>query len=403
MLIQRANKYCAEPTPYQAQAMGQWVGACRFVYNIALEQRIDARRKGVRLDYNKQAKEITTCRAMADWLKFAPVHAVQYALQHLEDAFARFFSGQNHHPTPRKKFKDDTFTLPAEDVEFKRLNKHHGAIKLPKIGWVRFRGFRKLGGKLRSVTFRRKAGKWYVSAAWDRNIPDPPRIDAEPIGIDRGVAVFAATSVGELIDPVGAFDGIKDKLAKLQQKLARKVKFSSNWYKLKGKISRLRSHEANARKDFLHKETSKLAKSHGVYRLEKLRVKNMTASAKGTVEEPGKNVRAKAGLNRSILDQGWGVFATFLGYKLAERGGRTEFTPAPYTSLRCPVPACGYIHADNRPTRDRFCCVACGFQEHADVVGAINVSQGRILPVEPPKRIRRRVGKRKPVEIKHAA
>jgi hypothetical protein len=80
------------------------------------------------------------------------------------------------------------------------------------------------------------------------------------------------------------------------------------------------------------------AKSHGVYRLEKLRVRNMTASAKGTAEEPGKNVAQKSGLNRSILDQGWGMFATFLGYKEQERGGRVEFTPAPYTSLRCPDP-----------------------------------------------------------------
>src|SRR5262244_2505031 len=181
--------------------------------------------------------------------------------------------------------------------------------------------------------------------------------------------------------------------------------FSSNWHKLKGKISRLRMHEANVRKNFLHKETTKFANSHGVYRMEKLRVRNMTASAKGTIEEPGKNVAQKSGLNRSILDQGWGMFATFLSYKEQERGGRVEFTPAPYTSLRCPAPGCGHTHANNRPTRDWFCCEVCGYEGHADVVGAINVSQGRILPVEPPKRIRRRVGKRKPVEerVSHGA
>lgn len=404
MLLQRANKYCAEPSPYQAQAMGQWVGACRHEYNHALERRqYEYRNYGFALAYVPQAKELTGRRAATDWLDFAPVHALQNALRDLDEAFVRFLSGLCGFPTPRKKFKNDSFTLPAEDVEFKRLNKNHGAIKLPKIGWVRFRGYRPLGGRLRSVTFRRKAGKWYVSVMWDREVPDPVRIEAKPIGIDRGVVVFAATSVGQLIDPLNAFDGIKDKLAKLQQKLARKVKFSSNWFKLKGKISRLRMHEANARKDFLHKETSKLAKSHGVYRLEKLRVKNMTASAKGTVEEPGKKVAQKAGLNRSILDQGWGMFATFLGYKERERGGRVEFTPAPYTSLHCPNPNCGHTHADNRPTRDRFCCVVCGYEGHADVVSAINLTQGRILPDEPPKRIRRRVGKRKPVEgIKHA-
>jgi len=371
MLIHRANKYCAEPTPYQARAMGQWVGACRFVYNIGLEQRIEAwRRRGVRLDYNTQAKELTACREMAEWLDAVPVHALQYALMHIEDAFARFTSGQTDHPTPRKKFKNDAFTLPAEDVEFRRLNKNHGAISLPKIGEVRFRGYRPLGGRLRSVTFRRKAGKWYVSCAWDLGIPDPLPSTDEPIGIDRGVEVFAATALGQLIDPLNAFDAIRPTLTKLQKRLARKVKFSSNWQKLKGKISRLRMHEANARKDFLHKETTGLAKSHGVYRLEKLRVRNMTASAAGTVEDPGKNVAQKAGLNRSILDQGWGMFATFLTYKEESTGGRVEFGPAPYTSLRCPKPGCGHTHPNNRPTRDRFCCEACGYENHADVVGA---------------------------------
>jgi putative transposase len=77
------------------------------------------------------------------------------------------------------------------------------------------------------------------------------------------------------------------------------------------------------------------------------------------------------------------MFATFLGYKEQERGGRVEFTPAPYTSLRCPDPGCGHTHPNNRPTRDRFCCEVCGYENHADVVGAINVSQGGILPIEP--------------------
>src|SRR5215813_12852837 len=336
MLLQRANKYRAEPSPYQAQAMGQWVGACRHEYNHALERRqYEYRNYGFSLAYVPQAKELTVRRAAKNWLEFVPIHALQNALRDLDDAFSRFFKKLCGHPTPRKKFKNDSFTLPAEDVKFKRLNKRHGAIKLPKIGWVRFRGYRPLGGDLRSVTFRRKAGEWFVSVLWQKKRPDPSKSTDDPIGIDRGVAVFAATSVGQLIDPVNAFDGIRDKLAKLQQRLARKVKFSSNWHKLKGKISRLRMHEANVRKDFLHKEATGLAKSHGVYRLEKLRVRNMTASAAGTVEEPGKNVAQKSGLNRSILDQGWGMFATFLSYKEQERGGRVE-SPRRHTR-RCAV------------------------------------------------------------------
>ena len=128
------------------------------------------------------------------------------------------------------------------------------------------------------------------------------------------------------------------------------------------------------------------------------------SSAAGTAEAPGNNVAQKSGLNRSILDQGWGMADQFMRYKQAERGHIHDHAPAPYTSLRCPKANCGHCSPNNRPTRDLFRCEVCGFEEHADIVGAINVSQGRVLPVEPPKRIRKRVGKRKPLEgIKHAA
>src|SRR5262252_2488847 len=395
MLLQRANKYRAEPSPYQAQAMGQWVGACRHEYNHALERRqYEYRNYGFSLAYVPQAKELTVRRAAKNWLEFVPIHALQNALRDLDEAFSRFFKKLCGHPTPRKKFKNDSFTLPAEDVEFKRLNKRHGAIKLPKIGWVRFRGYRPLGGDLRSVTFRRKAGEWFVSVLWQKKRPDPSKSTDDPIGIDRGVAVFAATSVGQLIDPVNAFDGIRDKLAKLQQRLARKVKFSSNWHKLKAKISRLRMHEANVRKNFLHKEATGLAKSHGVYRLEKLRVRNMTA--------PSKN-RARTLPRRAVSTAAFSTRDGVCSPRCSPTRNRNAAaglnSPRRHT-LRCAVQpkGCGHTHANNRPTRDWFCCEVCGYEGHADVVGAINVSQGRILPVEPPKRIRRRVGKRKPVE-----
>src|SRR5262245_15113727 len=133
MLIQRANKYCAEPTPYQAQAMGQWVGACRHEYNHALERRqYEYRNYGFSLAYVPQAKELTGRRAAIDWLDFVPVHALQNALRDLDEAFSRFFKKLCRHPTPRKKFKNDSFTLPAEDVEFKRINKNHGCRQAPQ-------------------------------------------------------------------------------------------------------------------------------------------------------------------------------------------------------------------------------------------------------------------------------
>ena len=149
---------------------------------------------------------MTGRRAAIDWINFVPVHALQYALRALDTAFQRFFAGLGGDPKPRKKFKDDSFTLPAEDVEFKRLNKNHGAINLPKIGRVHFRGYRPLGGKLVSVTFSRKAGRWYVSCAWEQEIADPPKSEFPTLGMDRGITVFVALSDGRRYKPLNAFE-----------------------------------------------------------------------------------------------------------------------------------------------------------------------------------------------------
>jgi len=166
MFLQRANLYCAELSPYQAQAMSQWVGACRYVYNEGLKRRnYEYDNYGFSLRYPMQQSDLTKWRHAKEWLMDPPGHALQIALQALDDAFQRFLKGLCKHPTPRKKFRDDSFTLMAADVEFKKLNRNHGAIKLPKIGWIKFRGYRDLGGALRSVTFRRKAGEWSVSCA----------------------------------------------------------------------------------------------------------------------------------------------------------------------------------------------------------------------------------------------
>lgn len=393
MLVQRANLYRLEPTAEQATALTQWAGACRFVYNCGLEQRRDHWRKG-KLSYIQQAREITDARAAFDWLAAVPVHALQQALRDLDAAYQRFFSGLGGYPRPRRKDDGDSFRLPDPSyLGFKRMSKRMGAIKVPKLGWIKCRDWRPLGGELRNVTIRRKAGHWYASIQWQREVDEPAPSNGPAVGIDRGVAVFAALSDGRKIEPLNSFRRIEAKLAKLQRRLARKTKFSANWRKLKAKISRLHSHAANARKDFLHEQSTIIAKSQGVVKIERLNVRGMSASAKGTAEEPGRNVRAKAGLNKSILDQGWSMFATMLAYKLAARGGRLESVEAAYTSQTCAE--CGVVDRESRRDQATFACAACSHEANADVNAARNILQGRTLPVEPPKRIQSRVGKRK--------
>ena len=166
-------------------------------------------------------------------------------------------------------------------------------------------------------------------------------------------------------------DCFKNKIKRLQKRLAKKVKFSNNWRKLKEKINRLHTKIANIRHNTLHKLSSILSKSHAMIVLENLQIKNMTKSAKGNREKPGKMVKQKSGLNRVILEQGWGMFKTFLEYKQLWSGGQVLFVDPKYTSQTCPV--CQHKNKLSRKSQSEFECVFCGHEGHADVVGAKNV------------------------------
>jgi putative transposase len=186
-----------------------------------------------------------------------------------------------------------------------------------------------------------------------------------------GIARFATLSDGTFYAPLNSFKRYQDRLRKAQQALSRKQKFSNNWKRAEGRVQRIHSRIGNARRDYLHKTSTAISKNHAMVCIEDLKVRNMSKSAAGTTEQPGKNVRVKSGVNKSILDQGWFEFRRQLAYKLAWRGGRLVVVPPMNTSRTCPC--CGHVSADNRRTQARFACVECGFEENADVVGAINV------------------------------
>ncbi|PZP65125.1 MAG: cytosine methyltransferase, partial [Azospira oryzae] len=144
-----------------------------------------------------------------------------------------------------------------------------------------------------------------------------------------------------------------------------------NWKEAKARVQKIHSRIGNARRDFLHKCSTAISKNHAMVCVEDLRIQNMSRSAAGTLEQPGRNVRVKSGLNKSILDQGWFEFRRQLDYKLAWKGGWLIVVPPQNTSRTCPC--CGHISADNRQRQALFECVECGFEENADVVGAINI------------------------------
>ena len=370
MLIHRAYVFRLEPTPEQAEKFASFAGACRAVYNIALEQRQTWGRRR-RINWATQSVEITELRQQFDWLGAVPRECLDAEVRQLDTAYQRFFHGEGGYPKFKKKGDGDGFRITHGDyIHLRRLTKRAGAVKVPKIGWVRLRGFRSIDGELRGLTITRRAGHWWVSIEWQREIVDPVPLAGE-IGIDRGVAVLAATSAGEMYSPPSFIAAGAERVANLQRKMERQAKGSTRRLRTLERLRRVRKRIADARKDYLHKLSTQIAKSHGTICIEKLKTRNMTASAAGTVDRPGRNVRQKAGLNQAILDRGWSTFATMLRYKAEERGGRVIEVPAAYTSQTCS--SCGCVDATSRKSQAAFACTGCGFTANADHNAALNV------------------------------
>ena len=367
----QAFKYELMPTGEQQRNMRRFAGSCRFVFNKALALQKEHHEAGGKfIGYVAMAKHLTAWRNSAEtvWLKDAPVHPLQHALKDLEKAYKNFFEKRADFPRFKRKGQSDSFRYP--DPKQIKLDQANARIFLPKLGWLRYRNSRKALGELRNVTVSLSGGKWFISIQTRREVETPvPHGGA--VGIDMGIARFATLSDGSFIAPLHSFKRHEAALRKAQRAMSRKAKFSNNWKKEKARVQRIHSRIGNARRDFLHKATTTISKNHAMVCIEDLQVRNMSKSAAGTTETPGKNVRAKSGLNKSILDQGWFEFRRQLDYKLAWNGGWLIAVPPQNTSRTCPC--CGHVSAANRQSQARFECVECGFEENADVVGAINV------------------------------
>ncbi|WP_242529258.1 transposase [Methylacidimicrobium sp. B4] len=373
----QAFKYQLRPDGQQERQMRRFAGSCRVVFNEALSlqmARYDAGEK--KLSYAGLCKELTKWRngdpmpsgRVAPWLADAPVHPLQQALKDLERAYSNFFAKRADFPRFKRKGQSDGFRYP--DPKQIKLDQANGRLFLPKLGWLRYRLSRDVLGEVRSVTVSQSCGKWYVSIQTEREVGQPiPKGGA--VGIDMGVARFATLSDGTFYAPLNSFKRHETALCKAQQAMSRKVKFSNNWKKAKARIQKIHSRIGNARRDYLHKVTTTISKNHAMACIEDLQVRNMSKSASGTADAPGRNVRAKPGLNKSILDQGWFEFRRQLEHKMEWRGGWLLVVPPQNTSRTCPC--CGHVSADNRRTQARFECVECGFEENADLVGAIHV------------------------------
>jgi putative transposase len=368
----QAFKYELRPDGQQERQMLRFAGSCRFVYNKALALQKERYERGEKkLGYAGLCKVLTEWRNSAEiaWLADAPAHPLQQALKDLERAYSNFFARRANFPRFKKKGQRDSFRYP--DPKQIKLDQSNSRIFLPKLGWVRYRNSREVLGTVRNVTVSKSCGKWFVSIQTECEVEQPVSHATTAVGIDMGVIRFATLSDGTFYEPLNSFKQHEMALRKAQQAMSRKTKFSNNWKKAKARVQRIHSRISNARRDYLHKISTTISKNHAIVCIEDLQVRNMSRSAAGTTEQPGRNVRAKSSLNKSILDQGWFEFHRQLEYKLAWNGGWLIVVPPQNTSRSCPH--CGHVSADNRRTQARFACVECGFEENADVVGAINI------------------------------
>jgi putative transposase len=378
--VKRQQGYVFRLTPNAAQdsLLRQFVGCSRLVWNAILSENEFRYFEGDPLPIGRKSfcARLLDLKAKYAFLKDAHSQSLQQTLNDLVKAYERAFDPKLAAEPPTFKKKHD-----AQGIRFpQRFRVENKRVQIPKIGWIGFRCSartmkRKLEGKITSVTVKLNAGMWHVSFATERDVEDPihPML-GEVVGIDLGVNRWAALSDGTFIEGANAFKKYETRLAILQQKLSRCVKFSKNWVKAKRIVTRLHSKIANIRKDQIHQASSTISKNHAVVIKEDLRVVNMTASAKGTIENPGTNVAAKSGLNRRIADQGWGAFDRQLEYKLAWRGGKLLRVDPRNTSRECNQ--CHHISKDNRVTQAEFVCVKCGHAANADTNASKNI-EGR--------------------------
>jgi putative transposase len=346
------------------------------MWNLAVEQQQHWQPGRMAPGFVEQCRQLTEARAEYGWLRAGSQTVQQQALRDFAQAMTNFFSGTHRRPTWRKGGVHEGFRqvgLKAHHVE--RLNRRFGRVWVPKVGWVRIRLSRPMPEGVMSYRVTRdRAGRWHIAFA---QIPDPiggPG-DCSVVGIDRGVAVSAALSTGELLHAPSLTPGESKRLKVLQRRLARAKRGSNRRENTKLAIGKLRARERDRRKDWVEKTTTDLARRFDVIRVEVLDVRAMTRSARGTFEQPGVRVAQKRGLNRAISRSGWGLLVKRLQHKAL---GRVEQISAAYTSQRCSV--CGHVAPENRKSQAVFECEACNAGRcNADVNAARNIAAGRAV------------------------
>ncbi|MBD3144075.1 IS200/IS605 family element transposase accessory protein TnpB [Microbispora camponoti] len=382
MGVRRSFKFLLRPTRRQVAALTQCLHDHRELYNAALEHRCTAyRRAGVTVRYGDQSGELKHIRAddptgQGRW----SFSSQQATLRRLDKAFAAFFRRVKAGEKPGfPRFKGrgwfDTVEWPkdGDGCRWDSQPEHPAAtyVRLQGIGHVRVHQHRRVLGTVKTISVKREGERWFVVLSCDEVPAEPLPVTGAVAGIDMGVASLATTSDGDHIENQRHLAASANRLAAAQRDLARKRRGSTRRRKAVARVAALHAKVRRQRLDGAHKAALTLVRDYDVIVHEDLRIANMTRSAAGTIVQPGRNVAAKSGLNRSILDAGWGVFLRVLAYK-AESAGRELIAVNPANTSRS-CSRCGHCAEENRVTQARFRCQACGHEAHADVNAAKNI------------------------------
>jgi putative transposase len=410
------RRYRAYPTPEQAERLTGWGHSCRAVWNLALEQRRFAwSQRGRTVRSAEQCRHLTYARADLPWLADLPAQSAQQVLRQLDRAYDNWWNPEHPARAPRFRKRSGRLSVPfpGQAVQVRKCSRRWAEARVPKLGWVRFRLSRPLGGTVRNATITKDALGWHVSFGVATAAKPAPRNRLPGCGVDFGVAcsAFVSDERKPRLMPSTLTAGQTRRLLGLERRKARQVtwakkhnggRYSNRLGRTISQIAKLRAQQARRRRDFTHKLTTDLAKNHGWVAVEDLRVKRMTRSAKDTREEPGRNVKAKAGLNRAILDNAPHERRRQLAYKAPRFGSELRLVPPAFTSQTCS--ACGVRDPESRPGCSRvFVCTACGHIDHADLNAARNIhnlaagravhsTRSRLRAARPSSRMREPLG-----------
>jgi putative transposase len=386
-VVKRIERIRLYPTTRQGAALAVMLDVTRELYNALLQERRDAYRlRKVTVTAKMQYAEITELRAEDARVRAVYREAQDAVLHRLDLAMAAFFRRCKRGERPGyPRFKAwhrwQQLEFPHGDRAL-RFDQVQQRVSIPGVGAVKLRKGRQVPPTYGRAWVVRRIGRWYACFECERAVRPLPATN-EVIGVDRGVHVLAALSDGRLIANAAVGERCKAATTRLQRELeaatvrdrtGRVIKAREHRrMNARERLARAREREANARRDYAHKVARRLVNGADVIALEKLSLRAMTRSARGNVECPGHNVRAKAGLNRRLLDSGFGLLRQMIVAKAEEAARTVVEVAARFSSQECSC--CGHVASESRRRR-RFCCVGCGYRNHADVNAAL-VIRGR--------------------------